>query len=294
MPFFGPNIKKMTAENNAPALRKLLGNENLKTVQEALRALETLQDLDGLVEGMRSEIFPVRMQAAQLLKRASGHGSIYLDKCLLDDLNFGNTQRKLEAMAIVQGRLPIVSVPGLKSTAFDIAELDVLTQAASEEVTKAIKQIAQDPNMMVSWFAKITLVELGVHDKQSALSILELAKTFMNFLEETAYQESAVAEETIRALHHFMDDNDVREALRAALDGSLFPGDWYYVKRAQQCAAIAAFAVEDDEANRRVLDYLTQQGNDQQKQQSQRVMGLIGTASYDRIHRAIHPKDGEV
>jgi hypothetical protein len=289
MPLFGPNIKKLTMEKDLPSLRRLLTNKDLRVCLEVLSALGSLQDVDGLLQALESGEIVIRLQSAEYLKASGPQGISQLVRSLLRDLQLGNTSRKLEAMLVIQGRVPIVGVPGLFGLASEgVQGMRQQGKIPMDKVHEALQSATQDSNLMVGWFAIVTLIELGARDTELPGVLATSAKQYIDALKDTAYNESEVAEETIRALHYFFStDASVGEMLASSLSGSLFSGDWH-LRKAQQCAAVCAFAADGSLGSRERLEYLANRGDGELKEYARLALGLLGKASYDQIHKAVH------
>jgi len=170
-------------------------------------------------------------------------------------------------MIRIQGRVPEF---GLAWAIVPPEEIDTMKKlkfrgkVTLEKVGGALSEATKDTNMLVSWFALVTLSELGDRSDGLPRLLVNSAQNYLSWSKESGegssgivggFLEGAVAEETIRALSYFSKNRDALEALTEILHAHLLVG--HQKVSSPRTQAIYALGAIGASAAKEHLEYLT-------------------------------------
>jgi len=308
MPLFGPNIKKMKEKGDVKGLIQLIVHKDAKIRIEATKALTELKSIDALAQEVSKNDNPsIRVGAAQILKGIEDTEAIEgLTNALLSAIRLGNSDDQVEAMIVIQGRVPT----SLVKTSFLPDRQEALENVRGSlelhRFQSLLDEVVREGKSYFSkWFALVTLVELGDCREEVLKTLISYSasntKAVDELLEERAGQRdfalyleantvNCLIEETVRALASLGDNAIARDAVIKILEGEFLcgsyvhPGKNYsYLHPRHQENAICALGAIGDPSTRERLEYLANRGSEAIRRDAKVALELYGKATYDKI-----------
>ncbi len=270
------------------------------------------RDIKGLAQLVSKNDNPkVRVSAAQILKDMGDKEAIEaLTNVLLTTIRFGEEKDQIEAMIVIQGRVP--------TSLMKYTFLEDRTEALKKAHGPLELHHVQDPldevikekkhSFISQWFALLTLVELGDRREEVLKNLISFSTLYTKATDSTlktnsklsmyliANQVNCLIEETVRALTSFRGNAIARDTIIKIQDGELFHGSYVhpsyshpylYVRQEDSICALGAIG---DPSERGRLEYIANRGSKSIRKAAKVALELYGKATYDEIKAKVESK----
>ncbi len=272
------------------------------------------RDIEGLTHLLVDSIPKNRINAAQALKDIGDSEAISaLTEALFNTIRFGKGNDPIEAMIIMQGRIPA----SFMRFAFSQKRIDALEKVRGplelNLVLGPIEKMINEKklNLIDKLFSLLTLVELGdrrevlldelIASTTECIRVIDRKLNAIPFSSEIgsdfqihmffAGQINRLIEETIRALASFKDNLKVRDVVSKILDDELFRGSYVYPHGirtgpyiyAKQEHSIYALGAIGSPSERERIKYMANRGSESISRAAKAALELYGKAFYDEI-----------
>lgn len=280
-----PNIKKMKKNRDLEGLTRLIGDEKPKVRVNAAQALKDIGDMEAIKA---------------------------LTDALFNTIKFRKNNDQIEAMIIMQGRVPASYVEKTFTTQEQIDALkNVHGPLPLNFVQGPMEEMIRDKKISFinGWFGLLTLVELGDHREELLEKLITLSIDSIVVMDRTLISDSdnminfilangvnCLIEETIRALASFKDNSTATKTIIMILDGELFRGSYvhryssYPYLHAEQKHLIYALSAIGDPSERERIEYLANRGDKSIRKTAKAALRLYGKATYDEIKAKVESK----
>lgn len=217
---------------------------------------------------------------------------------VLDALAYGDDVDKIEAITRIVGRahslflIPVVDDEVRRNKLErELQRGRLMLQGDTENAVKErLHELARQGNALVCWHATTALVELGDTSPAVGQHLIDMARQVLQSLVEPQREsgsllagglESAVKDDTFRALSRFRGNELVLSLLMDALQGQDVLGGW---ERGSGVEAVYALGAIGDPTARPSLEYwATNKGDTHQGKAASIALIRYGTASYDEL-----------